>query len=368
MRRWKLLLSVLMAVVLVFGSRPQAARAAESAVSGAPALSLEEAIDLALENDKSLQKAQVEIERLKKLRDKVAEGVEFIPAESGTYDAEIESSWYSLLSTDLSWRASQKEYEAKVDAIILDVCKKYWDVQVAAQEMLLQEKLKEQARISLENARAGAAAGTVASSTVIAAEAEYQKAVKSYEQARHTLDNAYTAFNHVVGLDPAARPELTDEVKFEPLEVDSLDAAVSRVLEKAPDVWSARQNIDLKRWAASMVYYSGSYTPYEARQKELQEAELDYARVKELMAKGTRSIYYQAKQAEEGYAAAVEALKAAQEKVRVARAQYEVGTATRADVVAAEVAVMQAQVSLDQLVRNHAYLKLAFEKPWAASS
>ncbi|MGB9662940.1 MAG: TolC family protein [Moorellaceae bacterium] len=359
--RWGTALGVALTLALSFVAPCAGAAAQET-------LSLDVAVRLALEHDKSLKKAELEIERTKVLRDEAAESVHFTPAEGTTYGAEIEASWKNLLSADLSWRASKKDYEAKLDALVLDVCKKYWDTQVAARKLTLQEKLKEQALISLQNARAGVAAGTVAPSTLVQAEAQYEQAVKSYEQAQHALDDAYNALNQALGLDAAARPELTDEVKFEPLEVDSLDSAVSRALEKAPTVWSARQNIDLKRWAASMMYFSGSYTPYDARQKELEEAELDYARVKDLMAKGTRSIYYQAKQAEEGYAAAVEALKAAQEKLRVARVQYEVGMATRADVVAAEVAVMQAQQTLDQLVRNHAYLKLAFEKPWAASS
>ncbi|MGI9861193.1 hypothetical protein SDD30_07400 [Moorella naiadis] len=41
--------------------------------------------------------------------------------------------------------------------------------------------------------------------------------------------------------------------------------------------------------------------------------------------------------------------------------------ATKADIVAAEMAVSQAQLNLDSLIRQHAYMKLAFEKPWAAS-
>ncbi|MBE3581913.1 MAG: TolC family protein [Thermoanaerobacteraceae bacterium] len=335
------------------------------------ALSLDEAVKLAIEHDKSLKKAEAEIERTKALRDEAAENVQFTPVQggySGPYGPQIEASWNRLLSADLSWRVSKKDYEAKVDALVLDVCKKYWDVQVAESKLLLQEKLKEQALINLQNARAGVAAGAVAPSMLVMAEAQYEQAVKNCEQARHALDDAYNALNQAIGFDITARPELTHEVKFEPLQVDSLEAAVSRVLEKAPTVWKARQNIDLKRWAADMMYFTGSYTPYEARQKELEQAELDYASVREIMARVTRTVYYQAKQVEEGYAAALEALKMAEEKLRVERTEFEAGMSTKADLVAAEVSVAQARQALDELVRNHAYLKLAFEKPWAMSA
>ncbi|QGP91732.1 Outer membrane efflux protein [Neomoorella glycerini] len=334
-------------------------------------LSLDEAIKLALDHDMDLKKAEAEIERTKAIRDDAQENVQFTPVEggySGPYGPQIEASWNKLLSADLAWRASKKDYEAKVDALVLDVCKKYWDVQVAGSKLSLQEKLKGQALINLQNARAGAAAGTVAPSTQMIAESQYEQAIKNYEQARHALDDAYNALNQAIGLDAGARPELIDDVKFEPLQVDSLDGAVFRVLEKAPAVWKARQNIDLKRWAADMMYFTGSYTPYDARQKELEQAELDYAGVRELMAKATRTAYYQARQVEEGYVAALEALKMAEEKLRVERARCEAGMGIKADVVAAEVAVVQAQQALDNLVRQHAYLKLAFEKPWAISA
>ncbi|GFN21828.1 TolC family protein [Thermanaeromonas sp. C210] len=361
MKRW--VIALVLALLVFFGTAGTAA--------AKDTLSLDEAIKLALDYDKGLKKAEAEIERTKAIRDDAQEDVQFTPVQggySGPYGPQIEASWNKLLSADLAWRASKKDYEAKVDALVLDVCKKYWDVQVAQSKLLLQEKLKEQALINLQNARAGAAAGTVAPSMLVIAEAQYEQAVKNYEQAKHALGDAYNALNQAIGLDAAARPELTDDVKFEPLQVDSLDSAVSRALEKAPTVWKARQNIDLKRWAADMMYFTGSYTPYDARQKELEQAELDYATVQELMAKATRTAYYQAKQVEEGYAAALEALKMAEEKLRVERAKYEVGMSTKADLVSAEVSVVQARQTLDQLVRNHAYLKLAFEKPWAMSA
>jgi outer membrane protein TolC len=330
-------------------------------------LALDAAIRLALEHDEGLKKAEAEIERAKAIRDDAQEEVQFTPAQGWSYGPEIEASWNRLLSADLGWRASVRDYEARIDAIVLDVCKKYWEVQVAQGRLALQEKLKEQALINLQNAKAGAAVGTVAPSALATAEAQYDQAVKNCQQAEYALAEAYAALNQAVGLETNARPELTDGVQFEPLEVDSLEAAVSRVLEKAPSVWKARQNIDLKRWAADMVYFTGSYTPYEARQKELEQAELDYAAARELMAEATRTAYHRARQAEAGYAAALAALKKAEDELRVQRVRYEAGVATKADLVAAEAALVQAKVTLDGLVREHAYLKLGFEKPWAMS-
>lgn len=334
-------------------------------------LSLQEAIQMALDYDKGLKRAELEIDRTEIIRDKRQEAISFTPVLGGSYSQEVEVSWYNLLMADLSWRASKKDYEAKRDSIVLEVCKRYWNVQTAKSKVMLQERLKEQALLNLKNARAGVEVGTLAKSMLSIYEAQYQQAVKNYEKSMYELEDAYNALNQLIGLEPSARMELVDEVKFEPLKVDNLEAEVSRVLAQDPSrVWLARQNIDLKNWQLNMTQLgtgtqTGGYTPYEAKKKELEQAELDYASAKEGMAKLTRTIYYQAKQVEEGYAAALEALKMAEEKLRIERAKYEVGISTKVDLVAAEVAVVQAKQTLDELVRNHAYLKLAFEKPWA---
>ncbi|KAA5805992.1 TolC family protein [Thermoanaerobacterium thermosaccharolyticum] len=340
----------------------------DNATNTVASLTLSDATRMALAHDETIKKASAEIDRTKSLRDNAQDAVQFTPAPGNVYGPQIEVTWTGLLKADLAYRSSLKNYDAKIDTVELDVCKKYWDVQVAQEKLDVQDKLKQQALVNLQNARAGVASGAVAQSTLTLAEAQYNQALNNYNLAQHALDDAYTAFNQVVGLDPSARPQLTDEVSFEPLQVASLDTAVSQVLEEAPNVWKAQQDIDLKQWAFNMMYSSGTYTPYDAREKELEEAKIDYETVKEAMAQATRDIYYKIKQLEEGYNVALEAQKMAQEKLRVANANYSAGTGVKADVVAAEVALSQANEALDELVRQHAYLKLSFEKPWAVSS
>jgi len=132
-------------------------------------------------------------------------------------------------------------------------------------------------------------------------------------------------------------------------------------------VWLAEQKVTLAKWAADLMYFTGQYTPYKARQIAVEQAELDATSAKETIRTVTRGLYLKALTVEESYRAAQETLRSAQENLRVAKAKYDVGLATRADVVAAEVKVAQSAQSVADLARQHAYLKLAFEKPWAAS-
>lgn len=357
---------MMVTIVMVLGLWLPTAVADEVA-DNSQTLTLEQAIDLALQNDNELKKAEREIDRTKELRDDAADEVSFTPVMGSSYDPDYELSWNNLLSADLTWQMSKKTLETTRDALVLKVCQSYWNVQGAQEKVNLQEKLEKQALLNLQNTRAGIQAGTVAPSQLVAAEGQWQQAKNNLLAAQHTLDDAYNAFNQLVGLDAGAKPVLTNKPVYEPLEIPNLDYEVEKVIENSPSTWLAQQRVTLQKWAADMIYFTGQYIPYKARQISVEQAELDAASAKDMMEQVTRNLYYSIRGLEESYQAAQEAVKMAEENLRVTRAKFDAGMATRAEVVAAEVSVEQAQQVLNDLTRQHAYLKLAFEKPWAAS-
>lgn len=330
-------------------------------------LSLQQAIELAIQHDKGLRKAELEVERTEKLREAAADKINFTPLMGSIYDETTQVNWNNLLSADLTWRMSKKSLEAERDSLVLKTCKSYWNVQTAQEKVALQEKLEQQAFINLQNVRAGLQAGTAAPYQMVEAEGSWQQAKNNLKAARQALEDAYNTFNQLVGLDTTERPLLMDEPVFDPLEVDNLDYMVRKVIEESPSTWLAQQEVTLQKWAADMALFTGEYNPYKARQIAVDQAELDAANAEDLMEKVTRNLYFTIKSLEESYKAAEEALKTARESLRIAKVKFDVGMATRAEVVSAEINVAQAEQALNDLTRQHAYLKLAFEKPWAAS-
>jgi len=217
----------------------------------------------------------------------------------------------------------------------------------------------------LQNARAGYRAGTLPLAALIGAEAQYRGAEAALASARNDLDKAYTALNQAVGLWPEDRPVLTDTVAFAPLEVANLDYEVAKVLESAPSVWLAQERVTLQKYLEDLMFYTGEYRPYQARKIEVEQAELDAATTKELFELVTRSLYYGVKSLEEAYAGAQEGVRAAEEGLRVARLKLDVGMATPADVAEAEKDLADARAAAFERACQHAYMKLAFAKPWA---
>ncbi|NLU50586.1 MAG: TolC family protein [Syntrophomonadaceae bacterium] len=332
-----------------------------------PQLSLEEAIKLALAHAEDVKNAAKDIERTEEWRNYRADKLDYTPTEPPGNPA-VEIAWAQLLTADLQWRMSKKALTVEQDATVLDTCKKYWDVLKAQEAVKAAETSLANARRQLQKARASYQVEMVPYATLVAAEVQYKAAEASLAAARNALDNAYAAFNQLVGLWAVDRPVLTDTVEFNSLQVDDLDTEVNRIVDACPTVWLAQEKVTLQKYLEDMMFYTGEYRPYQARKIEVEQAELDAASTRKLFDLTTRSLYYSVKGLEEKYAAAVEKARLAEENLKVVKAKYDVGLVTAADVSAAEKELADAQYGqygVFELACQHAYYKLAFQKPWA---
>ncbi|NSW83086.1 MAG: TolC family protein [Syntrophothermus sp.] len=339
----------------------QAAQAKEPAT---PELSLNRAIELALTQSESVKKATKEVDRTEEWRNYRSDQLDYTPTEPPG-NALVEVAWAQLLSADLSWRMSKKSLTAEQDKVALDTCKKYFDVLAAQEKLKSAEASLSNARKQLQVARALYNVGMATQAALTAAEAQYQAAQATLNAAQNDLDKGYVLLNQLVGLWPEDRPVLTDKVDFKALQITNLDYEVEKVLESCPTVWLAQETVTMKKYLEDMTLYTGEYRPYQARKIEVEQAELDALTTKEMFERITRSLYYGVKNLEESYAGAEQGVRAAQENLKVVKAKYEVGLATSAEVAAAEKSLAEAQYTAYNLACQHAYMKLAFEKPWA---
>jgi len=330
-----------------------------------PELSLNDAVALALKYSEAVKKAEKEIDRTKSLRDQKQDELGYIPTVA-TGNME-EAAYAGLFSANLTWQMSEKSLTAEQDAIALDACNKYWGIQQSLGAMEVAKSALKQAEMDLIKARAYSKVGLITAEALMGAEANQVGAKAALEEAQNNLEKAYTSFNQLVGLWPEDRPVLSDEPGFVPLENVDLEYLVTKVLENSPSVWLANEKVNLQKLSVDMAYYTGSYQPYDARKDALDQARLDAISAKKATEILTRNLYYSVSTLEENYPAAEQAVKLAEENLRVIQVKYQVGMATRADVAAAETSLAKARQSLLELKKNHAYLKLALEKPWAYS-
>lgn len=330
-------------------------------------ISLKEAILMALRHSDSVKKAEKEIEKKEEWRNYLADQVDYVPlAPPGS--ALVEVPWVKFLSADLEWRMSKRGLTAQEDAVVMDTCNKYWTILRAQKKLSAAEAALDTALLQLQSARASYQVGMQANIDLIRAEMQYQIVQSAFVTAQNDVNNAYIAFNQLVGLCPGDRPTLTDTVEYQPLEITDLEHEVARVLENAPDVWQAQEMVTMQKYLEDMMFYSGQYQPYQVRKIEVEQAELDAARTKKILEQTTRLLYYNIKNMEERYNEVKEGVKFAKENLRIKKLMFDVGMTTAAEVAAAEKALIDAESQAFELACMHTYMKLAFQKPWAAKA
>ncbi len=331
----------------------------------APELSLNDAVARALNFSKTVKKAAKQADLAELERDQKEKDLGYITG-GATGEPAGESAYAGLLSANLTWRISERGLTTAQDALTLSVCNKYWAVQLGEVNVRVAELSLKQAGLDLSKARAYHAVGLTAADALLAAETKQASAKYSLEKAQNDLSAAYTAFNQTVGLWAEDRPVLTEELSFTTMDDVNLEVLVARALDNSPTVWQADRRVEMQEILQDLMFYTGSYQPYDAREIELGQTELDALSAREATELLTRNMYYAVRSLEVSYPAAEQALKLAGENLRVGQAKYQVGMATQAEVAALETALAQSSQGLLELMKNHAYYVLALEKPWAA--
>ncbi len=334
-----------------------------------PELTLEMAVERALNTNSSLKRAKKDLERAEEVKDYLADKIDFIPS-GPVPSSNAESVFLNLTQAEISRNMARRNYTAGEDAVVLSVHQAYYEILRSSEKVSVDESTLKNRQWLKQVAYAGQRAGTVDALGVIQAETSWGNAKTALESAQKALDDAYQKFNQMVGLSPEDRPVLVDSPELSPLEVKNLDVEVNAIVTSSPTVWSAEQGVELAKLTRRLYDFTNPNAgePYKAKEIDLEKAEVTAGDVKEQMAKQLRTMYYTAKQLEEQYAGIIESTRLAEENLRVAKVKYDVGIATKTDVLNAELALEQARQGLLEIECQHEILKMAFKKPWAYGS
>jgi len=337
---------------------------------------LNEVITKVLENSKDVKKAKLAIDKAEEQRDNNADLVSYVPT-TGSNSPEEEHTWYNLLSSDMTWELSKKSYAAEEDKQVLNACKMYWDVQNALEKLNAKKLGLSYSKLYLQRVQAmnrlgmipsDVSQGTSPQQAITDAERLVEKAESDLTASENEVNSAYDALNQAIGFSVEERPLLIDEIKFEPLEIDNLEVEVQRAIELNPNIWQLDESVKLAKYSYDMLYASGIYTPYKIRQINKNEAELNSATAKDAARLATRALYYAVINLEDGYNAADKSVTGAAESLRVSQLLYDLGMITREQLLNKESLLAEAKLARLNIVAEHSYMKLAFQKPWAVSA
>jgi len=327
-------------------------------------LSLREAVARALESSPTVRVAAAEVERTRAVRDDAAQSMRGVQIPTGLNQPPgVVTGFYNLVTSDLNWQMAKRSLSLAQEQVVLETVRRYWAVVDARAKVAAAEAALEQARISKQAAWARVVVGAATEKDYSAASASLSNAEAAVEQARQALDQSYEALNEIAGLGWGARPELTDSPAFEATGISDVDAEVARALSVRPELVNALNAVDLARIQWQLPTQTGVSgvgaglsQPWEARQKQLRKAEEQVEATRQQIRETVRDLCIQLQQLEEQYPALQAALASAEKQFRVVSAYYDVGMATREELVGARAGYEKARQAILSLTCQHASL------------
>lgn len=357
--------ALLIALLLIAMMAPAALAEDTAALAGEKQLTLQQAYELALKNNNSLKQAELAVDRALEVKDFRHDYVTYIPS-GGSTSPEAAAIYTTAVMADMGYQMAKRSLTVAEDTLYLDVLDKYNDLLAAQEKLDYNQKSLSNAQMQKKIDELSLALGTTSSIEYGIGHSAYETAKLEVQNAQTALDKAYTDFNNLVGLNVSERPVLLDRPAFEPLEVDNLDNAISRILNQDASIWMQEQKVDLA--ALKLDLYSGldpSSDPYEAQKIDVETAELSASGTRSQMAHLLRTMHNSMQQLEEGYLIKEQVAKIAEQTLTLKQLMFDVGMLSQVELSKAQLEAEKASLDRDQTAYQYAYYKLAFEKPWA---
>lgn len=348
MRRLRCL-ALLLAFTLLF-SGPGAALAQEEEYH----LTLEQAIELALENNYQVRLNELNVEKAKLNLEQVKYRAKKIDKQFvRTYDVAL-AKYVLPMSAELQLVVAEAQARLSDDILKLNVEKNYYDLLKAQAALKNAEKALERAKEQLRIARAGFEAGAMAQSEVIGAEVLVATKEAQVLTAQNQYEKARVALAESLGLPLDSKIVPVSQFAFEPLEVD-LAQEIEKAKENDLELIAARGSIPIaeETFKQAKYFYTPNVFMYREAEYQLEEAKVKAKQRESALELNVRQAYLDLKSAEQAYRTLEKSLASAQETYRVAKVRFEAGAATRLEVDQAAGALEEQEEKLMEMLYTY---------------
>ena len=352
LNRWRITGAVSVLVFCFALLSPAGLAAAEEEEEQRPQLTLQEAVERAMMMDHGVREAELERDKAWEEKDKATDKLR----DSYVYmTPEYEQDHLDVIMAELNYQRQSGREEAARDDLEAQVVEKYVEVLAAGEKVDLARQELEAAEWEYKAAEARRRNGMLSSIEMEQAASAVEQQKSALSQAEQDLHKAYVELNALMGQSPGSRPQLVTELPYQPLEIRSMDAEVSRAVDSSHDLYALGRYVQIQRLQLRFYFLDRDIQEYEVELAELQEAN-----AKSEVQKQVRLFYQDILSMEEMAASAEESVKMAEQAFHVAQVRYEVGMAARGDLIRAEADLAAARQGLAELQYAHVSAAAAY--------
>jgi outer membrane protein TolC len=382
----RLSILVFIPILAVGGTGFTAALADAPAASNAPqqqSLSLKDAVNIAWTYSPDLKAAQDSIDKLHtEQQDASQYFLGFQPGAGLNASPGTDIIWKGLTDANAGYATAKDDYTAIKSKVEVDTFQDYYAV-ISARAALDKAKADlSRDDQALAVVRVLSNLGIATDTMVAGAEGQDEASSEALNAAHDALDKTYVTLDGKLGILPADRPVLTDQLTFSPFKVDNLDAEVSKAMASGNAILNApvtvdntevisestlsdlRNTVTLEQLEYNFPWTIGATGATSQDTDEVSD-DLDAARqtltsVTDSLQTQVRGMYNDIMSLEAKYAALQSGLQVAQDNLRDVQVEYSLGLTTQDKVTAAAAACADLQSDITGVIFDHEVLKANF--------
>lgn len=333
---------------------------AADTASGVKELKLEDAIEQAQRRSRQLRLQQTKIDYAK------------VDSEEAYYDYRNGDDYsFEIATTNYSQKKLNEEYETKLEPVIKEQIA--FDIETQFDSIL---ELEEKYNLSLNalkvqeqktnHAIKKLELGLGSESVAKAEKANLEMQKKELEVLKQSIDGGYRKLNDTIG-GKETRYNLIKETIYTPLNMNrSLQGHISHSISTDLTLWLQEESAKLQEGiiVANTINGAPTYTEYQKRKLSYAEGMSSASISKENREKLLKDRYDQIIQLEKQYEKELLNLEEARRKYEIVKKQYELEMTTSLALDEAKVGVMQLEVQINSIIRQHNKLKQLFQKSY----
>lgn len=334
-----------------------------AADEASPALSIQDALELAYQNNPDLRLAELEVRKAQILRDDAADALTWLPSE-GVVSKVFDQIFNGYQQSEIGLKTAKRAEKAAQDQIAKEVITAY-------AEALKNYNNLQALELTLKNTKELHVVSSVANKVGFISPYEYENSItgtqqveEGYRAAKLTYEGSIANLRSLLGQHPDWSPVLTSEALITKYERGELSTEIIKGSSESVLVWTQEALLDIEKSKENWILPDLSS---EMKEINLTTAELNYEDAKrtsrvliEQMYYGIDAIEGQIKMAELNYQTALK-------NEKVARLKYELGMIPKVSLIpnaenleSAVLAAEQAKINLSNLKLQLAGLKAEY--------
>lgn len=336
-------------------------------------LTIDDAVELSIENSSKIWKIDSEIVSAKDLLRVKSNLKSDIKEQMDKKDTMLPSDNYlDIMLTKKGYYTKYAQIQLKlaeygktqlIKELEFGAKSTYYNVLLSQKTVQLNEKNLYKAKEQLKILEVKFEKGSATKLDLLNGQLAVNQAQSEFENAVDSLALELLSFKNTVGLPLDKEVILTEDIEYIPIEEINLDELIDKAKEQRIEVLKAKEELELQKieHEAYTSYYTSSNLKHKNAERKLNYAEKSLTEVYKNVELDVRQKYLELIKAERALKNKDNTIELSKEKVRITSLFYDYGKVTALEVLEADTSLAQAEISRYQLLVTYNIARMMFD-------